>query len=90
MDVDLIFKIAGIGMVTAVLHTVLAKSGKEEYAYLTTLVGVVIVLGVVINLVSKLFDNVKYYLNCTEVNINGNIQNCKFRYCGYNFNNYIK
>ncbi|HLS52938.1 MAG TPA: stage III sporulation protein AC [Tissierellaceae bacterium] len=59
MDVDLIFKIAGIGMVTAVLHTVLAKSGKEEYAYLATLVGIVVVLGVVINLVSKLFDNVK-------------------------------
>lgn len=59
MDVDLIFKIAGIGMVTAILHTVLDKSGKEEYAYLTTLVGVVIVLGVVINLVSQLFDNVK-------------------------------
>lgn len=59
MDVDLIFKIAGIGIVTSVLHTVLAKAGKEEYAYLTTLVGIVIVLGVVINLVSNLFDNVK-------------------------------
>lgn len=59
MDVDLIFKIAGIGFVTAILHTVLAKSGKEEYAYLVTLVGVVIVLGVVINLVSKLFNDVK-------------------------------
>lgn len=59
MNVDLIFKIAGVGIVTAVLHTVLAKAGKEEYAYLTTLVGIVIVLGVVINLVSNLFDNVK-------------------------------
>lgn len=59
MDIDLIFKIAGIGILTAVLHTVLAKSGKEEYAYLATLVGVVIALGVVINLVSRLFDNVK-------------------------------
>jgi stage III sporulation protein AC len=59
MDVDIIFKIAGIGMLAAVLHTVLTKSGKEEYAYLTTLVGIVIVLGIVINLVAKLFDNVK-------------------------------
>lgn len=59
MDVDIIFKIAGIGMLAAVLHMVLDKSGKEEYAYLSTLVGVVIVLGIVINLVSKLFDNVK-------------------------------
>lgn len=63
MEVDLIFKIAGIGMITAVLHIVLEKSGKEEYAYLTTLVGVVIVLGVVINLVSKLFNNVKVLFN---------------------------
>jgi len=59
MDIDLIFKIAGLGMLTAVLHTVLNKSGKEEYAQLTTLVGVVIALGMVINLISKLFDNVK-------------------------------
>lgn len=59
MNVDLIFKIAGIGILSAVLHTVLAKSGKEEYAFLATLAGVVIVLGIVINLISKLFDNVK-------------------------------
>lgn len=59
MDVDLIFRIAGIGMIVAVLHIVLSKAGKEEYAYLTTLVGIVIVLGVVINLVSNLFNNVK-------------------------------
>ncbi|NLN14969.1 MAG: stage III sporulation protein AC [Tissierellia bacterium] len=59
MDVDLIFKIAGMGMVVAVLHIVLSKAGKEEYAYLTTLVGIVIVLGIVINLVSSLFNNVK-------------------------------
>ncbi len=59
MDVDLIFKIAGVGIVVGAIHMVLTKFGKEEYAYLTTLVGVVIVLGVVINLVSKLFNNVK-------------------------------
>ncbi len=59
MEVDLIFKIAGIGMLVAVINIVLEKSGKEEYAFLTTLIGVVIVLGIVINLVAKLFDNVK-------------------------------
>ncbi|MBW4828820.1 MAG: stage III sporulation protein AC [Clostridiaceae bacterium] len=59
MDVELIFKIASIGILSAVLHTVLARSGKEEYAYLASLAGVIIVLGVVINLISKLFDNVK-------------------------------
>ncbi len=59
MEVDLIFKIAGIGMLVAVLNIVLEKSGKEEYAFFTTLIGVVIVLSIVINLVAKLFDNVK-------------------------------
>lgn len=59
MDIDLIFRIAGIGIVIAILHTVLNKLGKEEYAYLLTLVGVVIVLGVVIQLVSDLFNNIR-------------------------------
>jgi stage III sporulation protein AC len=59
MDVNLIFKIAAIGMITAILHIVLEKSGKQEYAYLLTLVGVIIVLGVVINLVSNLFNDVR-------------------------------
>lgn len=59
MDIDLIFKIAGIGILVAIIHTLLAKSGKEEYAYIVTLVGLVIVFGVVANLVSKLFDNLK-------------------------------
>ena len=59
MDIDLIFRIAGIGIVVAILHAVLNKFGKEEYAYLLTLVGVVIVLGVVIQLVSDLFNNIR-------------------------------
>jgi len=59
MDVDIIFKIGGIGILTAILHMVLDKSGKSEYAYLTTLVGVVIVLGIVVNLVSQLFNDVR-------------------------------
>ncbi len=59
MDVDIIFKIAGLGIVVGILHTVLEKSGKEEFAYIITLAGVVIVFGVVVNLIAKLFDNVK-------------------------------
>lgn len=59
MNVDLIFKIAGIGIVVGILHTVLAKVGKEEYAYIVTLAGVVIVLTMVLNLISSLFDSVK-------------------------------
>jgi stage III sporulation protein AC len=59
MDVDLIFKVASIGILVAILHTVLAQSGKEEYAYITNIIGLVIVLTIVIGLIGKLFDNVK-------------------------------
>lgn len=59
MNVDLIFKIASIGILLSVLHMVLDKAGKEEFAYITTLVGVVIVFSVVVGLISKLFDSIK-------------------------------
>jgi stage III sporulation protein AC len=59
MNIDLIFKIASIGILLGVLQMILAKAGKEEFAYITTLVGVVIVFSVVIGLISKLFDNIK-------------------------------
>ncbi|MFA5524040.1 MAG: stage III sporulation protein AC [Tissierellales bacterium] len=59
MNIDLIFKIAGIGIVVGILHTVLAKVGKEEYGYIVTLAGVVVVLTMVLTLISRLFDNVK-------------------------------
>lgn len=63
MNVDLIFKIAGIGIVVAVLHTVLAKAGKEEYGHIATLAGVAIVFLVVVGLLSRLFDTVKTLFN---------------------------
>lgn len=59
MEVDLILKIAGIGILVGIIHTLLVKFGKEEYSYMVTLVGLVVVFGMVINLVSKLLDNVK-------------------------------
>ncbi len=59
MDVNLIFKIAAIGIVIAVLNRVLIESGREEMAMMTTLAGVVIVLMMVIGLISRLFDTVK-------------------------------
>lgn len=59
MNVDLIFKIASIGILLSILHTVLDKAGKEEFGYITTLVGVVIVFSVVIGLISQLFDDIK-------------------------------
>jgi stage III sporulation protein AC len=59
MEIDLIFKIAGLGMLVAVIHTLLDKSGKEEYGFIVTVVGLVIAFGVVISLVSKLFENIR-------------------------------
>lgn len=59
MDVSLIFKIAGVGILTAVLHSVLKQAGKEELAQLATLAGVAIVLIQVIGAVGQLFDQVK-------------------------------
>lgn len=59
MNVDLIFKIAAIGILVSVLNRVLISAGREEQAMMTTLVGIVVVLMMVINLVSNLFDTVK-------------------------------
>ncbi|MBU5677572.1 stage III sporulation protein AC [Alkaliphilus sp. MSJ-5] len=59
MNVDVIFKIAAIGIVITVLNQVLIKAGREEQATFITLVGVVVVLTMVINLVTNLFDTVK-------------------------------
>lgn len=59
MNVDMIFKIAAVGILVSVLNQVLIRSGREEQAMMTTLTGLVIVLFMVINLVSKLFNTVK-------------------------------
>lgn len=59
MDVNLIFKIAAIGIIVSVLNAVLNRSGREEMAMMTTLAGIVIVLMMVISVISKLFDSVK-------------------------------
>lgn len=56
---DIIFKIAAIGILTAVVSQVLKHSGKEEIGTLSTLAGLVIVLLMVINLIKELFDAVK-------------------------------
>ena len=59
MDVDLIFKIAAIGILFAVLNQVLVKAGREDMAMLTTLAGLVIVLMMVVNLIGNLFTDVR-------------------------------
>ena len=59
MDLDIIFKIAGIGILTAVLHSVLKSVGKEELAGLATLAGLAVVLYMVIDVLSELFLHVR-------------------------------
>jgi stage III sporulation protein AC len=59
MDIDLIFKIAAIGIIVSILNQVLSRSGREEQATMTTLAGLVVVLMIVAQRIADLFDLVK-------------------------------
>ncbi len=59
MGIDIIFKIAGVGIITAVANQVLKMSGKDEIAMLSTLAGVIVVLFMVIDIISNLFDTIR-------------------------------
>ena len=59
MDIDLLFKIAAIGILVAVLHQVLARAGREDQALMTTLAGLIIVLKMVVKEISTLFATVR-------------------------------
>lgn len=59
MDIDLIFKIAAIGIIVAVLNQLLVRSGREEQAMMTTLAGLVVVLSILVKQISVLFVTIK-------------------------------
>lgn len=59
MNIDLLFKIAAIGILVAVLYQVLVRAGREDQAMMTTLAGLVIVLSMVIQQISSLFNTVR-------------------------------
>lgn len=59
MEVDLIFKIAAIGILVAVLNQVLSRAGRDEQAMMTTLTGLVVVLMMVVKEIARLFELVK-------------------------------
>ena len=59
MNVDLIFKIAAIGILVSVLNQLLIRSGREEQALMTTLAGLVVVLMIMVQEISKLFELIK-------------------------------
>ncbi len=59
MDINLIFKIAAIGIIVAVLNQLLIRSGREEQAMMTTLAGLIVVLMMVIQQIDVLFQSIK-------------------------------
>ena len=63
MDVDIIFKIAAIGILTAVISQILKNSGKDDISTLATLAGVVIVLFMVLGMISELFSTIRTIFN---------------------------
>ena len=63
MDINLLFKIAAIGILVAVLYQVLVRAGREDQAMMTTLAGLIIVLTMVTKEISTLFDTVRTIFN---------------------------
>ena len=59
MEVDLIFKIAAVGIIVSILNQVLSRSGREEQATMTSLAGLVVVLMILAQKIAELFDLVK-------------------------------
>lgn len=59
MELDLIFKIAGIGIIVTVLNLLLKKSDRDEYALMITIAGLIVVLAIIINEIAELFETIK-------------------------------
>ncbi len=61
-DVDILFKIAAIGIAIALLNQILTKAGREEQAMMVSLAGVIIVLAIIINMLTEFFDTIRVFL----------------------------
>ena len=59
MEIDLVFKIAAIGIIVAVLNQLLIRSGREDQAMMTTLAGLIVVLSILVRQISALFVTIK-------------------------------
>lgn len=59
MDVDLIFKIAGIGIIVAILNILLQRSGRDEQAMMTTIAGLIVVMMLLVNEIAVLFNTIR-------------------------------
>ncbi len=63
MNVDLIFQIAGVGIIVSVLNQLLTRAGREEQALLTTIAGLIVVLVIIAQEIGQLFDMIKQIFN---------------------------
>lgn len=63
MDISFLFKIAAIGLIVAVLNQMLSKAGREEYATLTVLTGIIVIIAMLIPQLSTLFSDIKQIFN---------------------------
>ena len=61
-DVDILFKIAGIGIAIALLNQIHSKAGRDEEAMMVTLAGVIIVLAIVVKMISEFFETIKVFV----------------------------
>lgn len=59
MDIAFLFKIAGIGLIVAVLQQMLSKTGREEFATLTVLTGIIVIIAMLVPQVSEIFNELK-------------------------------
>ena len=63
MDITFLFKIAGIGLIVAVLQQMLSKTGREEFATLTVLTGIIVIIAMLVPPISSVFDELKSIFN---------------------------
>ena len=63
MDITFLFKIAGIGLIVAVLQQMLSKAGREEFATLTVLTGIIVIIAMMVPQLTSVFDEIKSIFN---------------------------
>ena len=63
MNIDIIFKIAGVGLIIAILNIILSKPGRDEYVMLTTLTGIIIVVIMIMDEIKELFSALEKLFN---------------------------
>ena len=62
LDVEILFKIAAIGIAIALLNQILVKAGREEQAMMVTLAGVIIVLAIIVSMLTEFFDTIRVFV----------------------------